>query len=408
MNMFECTVTNEGSLRCITAKGRIDSLSSSDIQRVFDELILSGERTIIFDMAAIHYVSSAGLRVFISTQKSLKKTGGEIILSGITEPVFEIFKMSGLVALFRMATSREEMLELFHKDAGETGIIKCEINGIVIEYTESKERKGSPLFIAGKHDKTADSLFNEEDVVEVKPTDMRFGCGLATLGDTYDEYKDLFGESMVVNNTFFFYPAVKHSCVDFLIDAHKNPDVTYKFFHGFGFNGDYRHLLSFQGENAPFDLSSLIRSFFTISRADVIGICMIAESKGLWGMHIKQVPVVDQKPANNKSIFDSDNFSDWIDYPLEPSYMNNIVVAVGIAVRERACLDPEKAFLIPEGSSFHIHGGIFDKAPIGNKIADFDKELMRIFNEHQINKIQHILGLSKFSAGMAAIIEIGI
>jgi anti-anti-sigma factor len=404
--MFECTLTNEGSIMCIKATGRIDSLSSSDIQRVFDELILSGERTIIFDMAAVHYVSSAGLRVFISTQKSLKKAGGEIILLCVAEPVFEIFKMSGLVKLFRMASSRKEMLELFQKGTPETDIITCEIEGIALEYIERKEKKGSPLFVAGKQDKTADSLFTEEDVVAVKPTDIQFGCGLATLGDRYDEYKFLFGESMVVNNAFFFYPAVKHSSVDFLIDAHKNPDVVYKFFHGFGFKGDYRYILSFQEKNVPVDLSSLIRSFFMVSRADIVGICILAESKGIWGMHIKQVPVVDHKPANSKSIFDNVNFSDWIDYPLEPSYTNNIVIATGIAVRERACLTPEKAFIIPEGSNFHIHGGIFDKVPIGNNIADFDKELMRIFNENQVYKIQHILGLSKFSAGMAAIVEL--
>jgi anti-anti-sigma factor len=404
--MFECTVTNEGSIRCINAKGRIDSLSSSDIQKVFDELILSGEHTFLFDMAAVHYISSAGLRVFISTQKLLKKAGGEIILSGVTEPVFEIFKMSGLVALFRMVTDREEVQELFRKDNKGTDTIACKIAGIAIEYIERKEKKLSPLFIAGKQDKTADSSFTEEDVAEVKPADMQFGCGLAALGDTYDEYRFLFGESMVVNNAFFFYPAVKHSSVDFLIDAHKNPGVVYKFFHGFGFNGDYSYVLSFQGENAPVDLSSLIRSFFTISTADILGVCILAESKGIWGMHIKQVPVIDRKPANGKSIFDSDNFSDWIDYPLEPSYTNNIVIATGIAVRERSCLTSEKAFLIPQGNTFHIHGGIFDKAPVGKNMADFDKETMRIINEHQIYKIQHLLGLSKFSAGMAAIVEL--
>jgi anti-anti-sigma factor len=406
--MFEYKITEEGSIKCINAKGRIDSLSSSDIQEVFDELMLSGERTFLVDMAAVNYVSSAGLRVFISTQKALKKIGGEIILSGITEPVFEIFKMSGLVLLFRVVADKDGIPELLGKEAGETEIITREIDGIFIEYIETDERKPSPLFIAGNHDKTCDSSFMEEDVVKVSPSEMRFGCGLATLGDDYDEYKLLFGESMVANNTFFFYPAVKHSCVDFLIDAHKNPDVTYKYFHGFGFNGNYRYVLSFQTKTDPADLPTIVRSFFKVSHADVIGICMIAESKGLWGMHIKQVPIIDQKPANGKSIFDSENFSDWIDYPLEPSYVNNIVVATGIAVREGACLSPEKEFLIPEGSSFHIHGGIFDKAPLGSNMAGFDKELIRIFNECQVYKIQHILGLSKFSAGMAAIVEIEI
>jgi anti-anti-sigma factor len=404
--MFKYTVTNEGSIKCITAKGRIDSLSSSDIQNVFNELILSGERTILFDIAEVHYVSSAGLRVFISTQKALKKVGGEIILSGITKPVFEIFKMSGLVALFRMVAGKDEILKLLDKDIGETKIITREIDGILFEYIETEERKLSPLFVAGNQDKTSESLFTEEDIVPVKPADMQFGCGLAALGDAYSEYKHLFGESMVVNNTFFFYPAVKHSCVDFLIDANNNPDITYKLLHGFGFSGAYRYILSFQGKDGHIDLFSLIRSFFTISDAKTIGICILAESKGLWGMHIKQVPVIDQKPAGGKSIFDSDNFSDWIDYPVEPSYSNNIIVATGIAVRKQDDLDAERSFLIPEGSSFHIHGGIFDKGPVGNSVADFDNELMRIFNEYEVYKIQHILGHSRFSGGMAAIIEI--
>ncbi|MCX5813401.1 MAG: STAS domain-containing protein [Proteobacteria bacterium] len=404
--MFEYTITEDSSIKCITAKGRIDSLSSSDIQKVFDDLILSGERIFLVDMAAVNYVSSAGLRVFISTQKSLKKAGGEIILSGVTETVFEIFKMSGIIPLFRIVTSKDEIPGLIRKDSGGIEVITREIDGIVLEYIEMEQRKSSPLFVVGKLDKTADSSFTEEDVVTVKPSEMRFGCGLATLGDDYDEYKLLFGESMIANNTFFFYPAVKRSCVDFLINANKNSVVTYKFFHGFGFNGDYRYVLSFQGKNGPVDLSSIILSFFAISHANVIGICMIAETKGLWGMHIKQVPIFEQKPANGKSIFDSDNFSDWIDYPVEPSYMNNIIVATGIAMRDRSCLGSERVFLIPEGSNFHIHGGIFDKATIGSNMADFDKELMRVFNECQVYKIQHILGLSKFSAGMAAIVEL--
>jgi anti-anti-sigma factor len=406
--MFEYKITEECSIKCINAKGRIDSLSSSDIQKVFDEFMLSGERTFLVDMAAVNYVSSAGLRVFISTQKALKKVGGEIILSGVTGPVFEILKMSGLVMLFRMVADKDGIPELINKDAGEKEIIAREIDGIFIEYIETDERKPSPLFVAGNQDKTSGSSFTEDDIVLVRPSEMRFGCGLATLGDDYDEYKLLFGESMVVNNAFFFYPAVKRSCVDFLVNAHKNPDVAYKFFHGFGFNGNYRYVLSFQTKTDPADLPSIIRSFFKISHADVIGICMIAESNGLWGMHIKQVPIIDQKPANGKSIFDNENFSDWIDYPVEPSCTNNIVIATGIAVRDRQHLNPERAFLIPERSNFHIHGGIFDKAPICSNMADFDKELIRLFNECQVYKIQHILGLSKFSAGMAAIVEIEI
>jgi len=403
--MFEYTVTSVNSIKSIAAKGRIDALSSSDIKKIFDDLILAGERILLVDMTSVHYVSSAGLRIFIGAQKELKKVGGEIILFGFTDPVFEVFKMSGLDRFFRTATDKNHIPELLHKDSGRAEITTREIDGITIEYIEREAGKGS-LFTVGSQDRTDDSSYTEQDVVSVKPAEMKFGCGLAALGDTYDEYKHLFGESMVINNTFFFYPAVKRSSVDFLINAHQNPGMTYKFLHGFGFNGDYRYILSFQGKNDVVELPSLIESFFNISRENVLGVSIIAESKGFWGMNIKRVPVAEQKPANGKSIFSSENFPGWIDFPVEPSYINNIVVATGIAVREREFLGHEKAFLVSEGSRFHLHGGVFDKAPFGNNLAEFDKEVTRIFNERQIHKIQHILGHSRFSRGMAAIVEI--
>jgi anti-anti-sigma factor len=388
------------------AKGRIDALSSSDIKKLFDDLVLSGERILIVDMTAVHYVSSAGLRIFIATQKELKKVGGEIILSGLTEPVLEVFNMSGLVRLFRTVNDKKNIPSLLRKDSGQDRISNREIGSIAIKSIETDAGKGS-LFMVGSQDRAADSSYTERDVVAVKPADMKFGCGLAALGNDYDEYCHLFGESMVINNTFFFYPAVKHPSVDFLINAHQNPGMTYKFFHGFGFTGEYRYILSFQGRNTAVELPPLIDSFFDISRANVLGIAILAESSGFWGMNIKRVPVAEKKPDNGKSIFDSENFPDWIDFPVEPSYLNNIVAATGIAVRDRAFLSHEKASLVSEGSRFHLHGGVFDKAPIGSDIADFDKEMLRVFNEHPAYKIQHILRQSRFSGGMAAIVEIG-
>jgi anti-anti-sigma factor len=403
--MFEYRITDEYSLKCIAASGRIDGLSSSEIQGALDDLILGGARTLLFDMAGVHYVSSAGLRVFISTQKTLRKVGGEIILVSMTAPVFEIFKMSGLVSVFPMAASKEEIPGLLRGDGGPTQRTACEMEGIAIEYVEKESAKGS-LLIIGAQDRTAESAYREKDVVAVEPARMQFGCGLAALGDVYEEYKFLFGESIVINNSFFFYPAVKHPSVDFLINANENRDTTYKFLHGFGFNGDYRYVLSFNGKGAPIDLPSLVRSLFAISRANLLGVCIVAESKGVWGMHIKQVPITENRPVTGKSIFEKETFSDWVDFPVEPSFISNVVVAVGIAVREGTRLEGKKASLISEGSTCHIHGAIFDKTPLGSNIDNFDKELMRIFNEQDVYRIQHLLGQTRFSGGMAALVEL--
>lgn len=405
--MFDYTLRDESSIKCISMKGRIDSLSAAGIQKVFEDLILAGHRRLLVDMASVNYVSSAGLRVFISAQKELKKVQGEIILSEVAEQVFEIFRMSGFTQFFRIITGPDEIKELLRPHREDAKVIKRDVGDISLEYIEREAMKGS-LISVGSQDKTESSSFTEDDVVAVKPSEMQFGCGLAALGDSWDEYKCLFGESMVVNNSFFFYPAIKRSSVDFVINAARDPGITYKVLYGFGFNGSYRYILTFRHkEKGKVDLSSIVKSLFAVSEAQILGISILAESKGLMGMHLKQVPIMEQKPPDGKSIFDVGNFPQWIDFPVDPSYVNHVVAITGIAVRDRGALDMAKRSLISENGFFHLHGCIFDRAPIGNDVYQFDDEMLRVFNELPLHKILHLLGRSLFSGGMAAIIELG-
>ena len=71
MAMFEYTITEEPSCIRFTARGRIDALCAQDIQNIFNSMILEGARVLLADLSDIHYISSAGLRIFISTQKQI-------------------------------------------------------------------------------------------------------------------------------------------------------------------------------------------------------------------------------------------------------------------------------------------------------------------------------------------------
>ena len=53
--------------------GRIDSITCREIEALFRNAIMGGKSLIVADMTAVSYVSSAGLRVFLSVQKELKK-----------------------------------------------------------------------------------------------------------------------------------------------------------------------------------------------------------------------------------------------------------------------------------------------------------------------------------------------
>jgi len=300
--MFEYNITEEKGIKWISLSGRIDSVSAQELETSFKELTVSGERQIAVNFEEVTYISSAGLRVFLIFQKQLKKVDGEILLYKMPEPVFNLFKISGLDKLFRIINKKEEIL--FTDDTKEKPSHKPakEIKGIRVKVKEYDTGSGL-LFSAGSSDNLMESTYTEKHVVSLRPEDINFGTGLAALGENYEDYKNYFGEAIVINNNLFVYPAIKRSSVDFMTYSHEGTDVKYHFLHGFGFKGSFRHILSFESTQGFIPLPELIDTFFEISRSNLTGIVFLAESKGLWGMHLKKIPIMENKPSNGEDIF---------------------------------------------------------------------------------------------------------
>jgi anti-sigma B factor antagonist len=97
----EMEITTREFKRCVVVEpsGRIDSATSPQLAEVLDELIGAGECNLVFDMSNVDFISSAGLRVLIDTQKRCRNRGG-VILAQVPEPIYEAFDLAGLVAIF--------------------------------------------------------------------------------------------------------------------------------------------------------------------------------------------------------------------------------------------------------------------------------------------------------------------
>lgn len=87
----------------LTLTGRLDGLSSPELERQVSALISSGVHTLIFDLSGLEYVSSAGLRVFIIAAKKLKAGGGVARFTDLSPAVHEVFQISGLLTALGVA-----------------------------------------------------------------------------------------------------------------------------------------------------------------------------------------------------------------------------------------------------------------------------------------------------------------
>jgi anti-anti-sigma factor len=404
MNM-ECSVYEDLGIQWLKLKGRIDGMTCGEVRRHMDDLVQQGKRTFAAHLEEVNYISSAGLRVFLEVQKQLIKVGGEMLLFGLSGSVLKTFDMSGFLTMFKSVTRREELVSILKSAPSAAGVETEEVLGIPFRHIRRENPPGK-LKLIGSQEKLSSSGYTEADVVTLAGSDVVQGFGLATLGDQYEEYKNLFGEAVVLNRSLFFYPATKHPSADFMLCGPDPGGAEYRFLNGAGFGGDCRHILSFEGGDGGVEASLLLEAFFHFTKRNVLGIVLLAESKGFWGMNIRKSPIIENRPANGKDIFDRANFQEWMNFPVEPGEFNHVVVCVGIAVQDPAAARAEIAGLVAGKHPFHMHGAVFSKGPLSKDVTKYEKELNRVLNELEVIKVQHVLGQSRFASGMVGLYEL--
>lgn len=78
----------------INVEGRLDSTTAPVLEDSM-RTIMDGAKEIIFDFTKLEYISSAGLRILLATQKIMNKTDGKLKVVGINDEVKEIFEATG-------------------------------------------------------------------------------------------------------------------------------------------------------------------------------------------------------------------------------------------------------------------------------------------------------------------------
>jgi len=82
----------------VTLNGRLDTVTAPELEKV---LVLDGVTELVFDVAGLEYVSSAGLRLFLSAHKRMIKQGG-MTISGARPVVREVFDITGFSDIFTL------------------------------------------------------------------------------------------------------------------------------------------------------------------------------------------------------------------------------------------------------------------------------------------------------------------
>ena len=91
--MLNINQSSEEKTVVLALEGRLDTTTAPELEAVIQE-VLPDTTELILDFEALEYISSAGLRVLLSTEKKLNGKG-EMKIRKANETILEIFEVTG-------------------------------------------------------------------------------------------------------------------------------------------------------------------------------------------------------------------------------------------------------------------------------------------------------------------------
>jgi anti-anti-sigma factor len=94
----------------LALNGRLDGHASPIVTERIDSVVARGPGRLIFDLSGLEYVSSAGLRVFLTAAKKCQTSGGAAIFASLPPSIHEVFELSGFLAVLQVQPTVAEAI----------------------------------------------------------------------------------------------------------------------------------------------------------------------------------------------------------------------------------------------------------------------------------------------------------
>ncbi|MGD9056726.1 MAG: STAS domain-containing protein [Desulfobacterales bacterium] len=101
----------ENEILVFAIKGRLDAATASTADETIKQTMVENTKRLLFDLSALEYLSSGGLRVILGAAKEIRRREGKVALAALTPYVYEIFEVSGFTAMIPIKDSVEEGLK---------------------------------------------------------------------------------------------------------------------------------------------------------------------------------------------------------------------------------------------------------------------------------------------------------
>ncbi len=105
-----------GEIMIVELGGHVDQSNSSQLQKMFNDILESGVFKVIVDFTELHYMSSAGWGIFVGEVKRFRENGGDIKLAAMNPEINDVYQMLEFFHILDDFNTVEEAAQSFESD----------------------------------------------------------------------------------------------------------------------------------------------------------------------------------------------------------------------------------------------------------------------------------------------------
>ncbi len=112
---MDMTSERHGDILSARVSGRMDGSNITEFEAAVGGLIEDGDRAVVMDLENLSYISSAGLRAVLLLAKSLQQRNAKLVLCSLSDPIRDVFRVSGFDTILPIHASSADALASFDK-----------------------------------------------------------------------------------------------------------------------------------------------------------------------------------------------------------------------------------------------------------------------------------------------------
>ncbi len=378
--MLEIKTIFDENIPIITLSGRLDGYGAT----LLESQIASIEATTphwILDCTDVHFLSSAGIRILLKTEKSLRNKRGSLLIAGMKEEIVNILALTGLINQFTLVVSADEAIsnaKQYLASEEKKEVLRCGER----EYTlHELHPKQCLIDIWNKKGCAYKEAIQQENLIPTNLAEFGLGFGIGGFGISASQAEESIGLLIGAGKFSGLSPADGHNHPDFMI-TEKPIEAQIYIAQGISFSGKPTHRIL--SENCNASLRDVIEEMYQKlcpkdNESAIIGFCLLVHNTQL---HAAKLSTPEDLAGQHYTALETEN--------------DSVVFIQGIYINEER-ISQEKEhknlivpiFLPDAPERVYMLGCVLQDGDFG-AITDLDDMLRKIDNIEHLKDIVRV------------------